>query len=81
MNRYKTSKNYKLLYKLVNQGLKVICFIGSHNSICFAEKTDDEIKFYSCGCEFISIEIEYPMIFENWCKSKKVEFIKPNKQA
>lgn len=86
---YKLSRNYKKLYKLINQGNTVICFVdfsfpGSKGSpsrdICKASKNEDRIYFYSRGCVYIPIESWEPKtydFFELLCMKYNVEWVKP----
>jgi len=72
MKSYKTSKDYKRLKELLDNGHKVICLVDGHLS-WFA---------YFCG-EYINSQSHLPKDityedFRDVCEFDKVEFIEPN---
>ena len=84
---YKTSKDYALLKKLLDEGKHVICFADydtmsktTIKNICYAKKIDNRYTVCARGIEytyFSKFDEERGFTFESMMKVANIEFIEP----
>jgi len=81
--KYNLSRDYKKLFRDVNSGLDIVCFIGERQDVCLVLKDwDDGIVFQSRNVNFGRIErrsAKDPATFIRMCQLFELEFIKPVK--
>lgn len=79
---YKTSKDYKRLKELLDEGKEVICILSTDErnpdckSCSFAKKR--EISDKAGVYDFRIVKILGKASFEDWCEKYNIEFIEPN---
>lgn len=77
---YKTSKDYKRLKELLNEGKGIVCFFDQMSYVGFIDKNCDILymkgkdphNMSSITCDACGTH------FEELCKAYNVEFIEPN---
>lgn len=86
MNNYKTSKDYKHLKKLLDDGCQVVCFCtydwanGEHGTdICWAICYDGRYQISGRGIEYGAYwrGMHRFKSFEDMCTQLNIEFIEP----
>ena len=82
---YKTSKDYKRLKELLDEGFDVICFCDygdQYRDLCYAYKDDDWYRISSRCIEYNVYwkDMHRYSSFEEMCKDSNIEFIEPQIQ-
>ena len=86
MNGYKTSKDYKRLKELVDNGYRVVCFTTYDwdegydvTDICCADQYDGRYRLSARGIEYGAYwkGMKRFESFENMCEHCRIEFIEP----
>lgn len=84
---YKTSRDYQLLKKLLDEGKEIVCFtdfpiiIGFSVMFVKQEKIGEGRYSVTCrGCEYASFweNHNYKWTFEDGMRMANIEFIEPN---
>lgn len=88
MKGYKTSKDYKKLKKLIDEGLRIICLVPYDETseeatcVCTASLYQGWYHISSLGVEYGTYwpEMHRYKSFEDMCENIRVEFIEPNEE-
>lgn len=84
---YKTSRDYQLLKKLLDEGKEIVCFTDFpidnriFRDVCKAKKIGEGRYSVTCrGCEYASFweNHNYKWTFEDEMRMANIEFIEPN---
>lgn len=84
---YRTSRDYQLLKKLLDEGKEIVCFADFpidnriFRDVCKARKTGEGRYSITCrGCEYASFweNHNYKWTFEDEMQMANIEFIEPN---
>lgn len=88
MKGYKTSKDYKRLKELLDNGYTVVCFTTRDffSHVCLARllykgTKNEEYSFFCRGTSFINYwthGIKYSYTLEELCAAQNIEFIEPD---
>lgn len=90
---YKTSRDYKRLKELLDEGKEIVCFVdyttigytSHHRDVCRARKTERDFEpytFVARGIQYGAYTPVYDMYsFEDYMKELNVEFIEPDNSA
>lgn len=81
---YKTSKDYKRLKELLDEGKWIACIFSpdernfEYKSCDFAKKLSNNTYIYDLCALNISMYLLEKKPFEYWCEKFNIEFIEPN---
>ena len=84
---YRTSRDYQLLKKLLDEGKEIVCFTDFpidnriFRDVCKARKIGEGRYSVTCrGCEYASFweNHNYKWAFEDEMRMANIEFIEPN---
>lgn len=84
---YRTSRDYQLLKKLLDEGKEIVCFTDFpidnriFRDVCKARKIGEGRYSVTCrGCEYASFwgNHNYKWTFEDEMRMANIEFIEPN---